>query len=56
MLYIPGAEEQPLSVQQLGTDGDGRTSWVIGPGTPTGTFTDPNVQFTGEETDIMLWL
>jgi len=45
-LYIPGADEQPLSVQQLGIDGNGRTSWVIGPGTPTGTFTDPNVQFT----------
>lgn len=45
-LYIPGADEQPLSVQQIGTDGYGRTSWVIGPGTPTGTFTEVNVQFT----------
>jgi len=45
-LYIPGADEQPMSVQQLGTDGNGRTSWLIHPGTPTGTFTDPSVQFT----------
>lgn len=46
-LYIPGADEQPMSAQQLGTDNNGRTSWVIRPGTPTGTFTDPSVQFTG---------
>ena len=48
-LYIPGTDEQPLSVQQIGTDSHGRTSWVIGPGTPTGTFTELNVQFTGEK-------
>ena len=48
-LYIPGTDEQPISVQQLGTDSNGRTTWVILPGTPTGTFTDPSVQFTGEK-------
>jgi len=45
-LYIPGADEQPLSVQQLGTDGHGRTSWLVGPETPTGTFVDPIAKFT----------
>lgn len=36
-LFIPGFDPQPLSVENLGTDGQGRTTWEIVPGTPTGT-------------------
>ena len=35
-LFIPGFDPQPLSVENLGTDGQGRTTWEILPGTPTG--------------------
>ncbi|KZP10875.1 hypothetical protein FIBSPDRAFT_198690 [Athelia psychrophila] len=37
-LYVPGFDPQPLSVNELGAGSDGRTTWEILPGTPTGTF------------------
>ncbi|KAH9170250.1 hypothetical protein EDB89DRAFT_1979660, partial [Lactarius sanguifluus] len=37
-IFIPGFDPQPLSAGELGTDGQGRTTWEIVPGTPTGTF------------------
>ncbi|KAN0135129.1 hypothetical protein V8E53_007020 [Lactarius tabidus] len=40
-LFIPGFDPQPLSVGDLGTDGQGRTTWEIVPGSLTGTFTEP---------------
>jgi len=36
-LYIPGFDEQPVSVSNIGVDSDGRTTWQIQPGKPTGT-------------------
>ncbi|KAF9793246.1 hypothetical protein BJ322DRAFT_114057 [Thelephora terrestris] len=36
-LYIPGYEDEPVSVTVLGVGSDGRTTWRIEPGTPTGT-------------------
>jgi len=39
-LFIPGFDPQPLSVNNLGTDGQGRTTWEIVPGSLTGTFTE----------------
>ena len=46
-LFIPGFDSQPLSVGDLGTDGQGRTTWEIVPGTPTGTFSEPAFIGTG---------
>jgi hypothetical protein len=40
-LFIPGFDPQPLSVGDLGTDGQGRTTWEIVPGSLTGTFSEP---------------
>ncbi|KAI0262043.1 hypothetical protein BC834DRAFT_892776 [Gloeopeniophorella convolvens] len=40
-LFIPGFDPQPLSVGNLGTDGQGRTTWEIVPGSLTGTFDEP---------------
>ncbi|KAH8985095.1 hypothetical protein EDB92DRAFT_2091885 [Lactarius akahatsu] len=37
-IFIPGFDPQPLSAGELGTDGQGRTTWEIVPGTPTGTL------------------
>lgn len=39
VLYVPGFEEQPLSLSELGVGADGRTTYEILPGAPTGTFT-----------------
>jgi len=36
-LYIPGFNEQPVSVTNIGVDSNGRTTWRIEPGKPTGT-------------------
>lgn len=46
-LFIPGFDPQPLSVGDLGTDGQGRTTWEIVPGSLTGTFTEPAFVGTG---------
>jgi len=47
-LFIPGFDPQPLSVENLGTDGQGRTTWEILPGTPTGNSDE--VAFVGTAT------
>ncbi|KAI9455671.1 hypothetical protein BJY52DRAFT_1279071 [Lactarius psammicola] len=47
-LFIPGFDPQPLSAGNLGTDGQGRTTWEIVPGSPTGTFDE--VAFVGTAT------
>ncbi|KAI0247341.1 hypothetical protein BJV78DRAFT_945165 [Lactifluus subvellereus] len=47
-LFIPGFDPQPLSVENLGTDGQGRTTWEILPGTPTGISDE--VAFVGTAT------
>ncbi|KAI0300674.1 hypothetical protein B0F90DRAFT_1917640 [Multifurca ochricompacta] len=39
-LFIPGFDPQPLSVGNLGTDGQGRTTWEIIPGSLTNTLED----------------
>jgi hypothetical protein len=49
-LFIPGFDPQPLSVENLGTDGQGRTTWEILPGIPTGTFEE--VPFVGTGTQV----
>jgi hypothetical protein len=46
-LFIPGFDPQPLSVGDLGTDGQGRTTWEIVPGSLTGTFSEPAFIGTG---------
>jgi hypothetical protein len=46
-LYIPGFDPQPLSVGELGTDGQGRTTWEVVPGSLTGTFSEPAFIGTG---------
>lgn len=35
-LYIPGFNEQPVSVTNIGVDPNGRTTWRLVPGKPTG--------------------
>ncbi|KAF8258502.1 hypothetical protein EI94DRAFT_1621782 [Lactarius quietus] len=40
-LFVPGFDPQPLSAGDLGTDGQGRTTWELVPGSLTGTFTEP---------------
>jgi len=35
-LYIPGFNEQPVSVSNIGVDSNGRTTWLMVPGKPTG--------------------
>ncbi|KII92960.1 hypothetical protein PLICRDRAFT_696217 [Plicaturopsis crispa FD-325 SS-3] len=47
-LYIPGFDEQPLSVNVLGVGSDGQTTYEILPGTATGTFDE--VPFFGTAT------
>lgn len=46
-LYVPGFDPQPLSVNELGAGSDGRTTWEILPGTPTGTFEEADFIGTG---------
>ena len=38
LLYIPGLDEQPVSVDVVGVGPDGRMTWQIVPGKPTGTI------------------
>ncbi|KAH9981022.1 hypothetical protein BGW80DRAFT_1267886 [Lactifluus volemus] len=47
-LFISGFDPQPLSVNNLGVDKQGRTTWEIAQGSPTGTFNQ--VPFTGTAT------
>jgi len=49
-LYIPGFDPQPLSADILGTDAQGRTTWAIHAGTPTGTFIGADDVFPGTAT------
>ncbi|KZT54172.1 hypothetical protein CALCODRAFT_485767 [Calocera cornea HHB12733] len=37
-LYIPDTDPQPLSAVELGVGNDGRTTWEILPGEPTGSW------------------
>jgi hypothetical protein len=46
-LFIPDFDPQPLSAGNLGTDGQGRTTWEIVPGSLTGTFTEHDFTGTG---------
>ncbi|KAI0069835.1 hypothetical protein K474DRAFT_1680627 [Panus rudis PR-1116 ss-1] len=39
-LFIPGFDPQPLSVSQVGAGSDGKTTFAIVPGTPSGTLQD----------------
>lgn len=47
-LYIPGFEEQPVSVAVVGVDSDGRTTWQIVPSKPTGTISPASFSLTGK--------
>jgi len=47
-LYIPGFHEQPVSVTALGVDSNGRTTWQIQPGKPTGTIPPAPFPITGK--------
>jgi len=47
-LYIPGFDEQPVSVDILGVGLDGRTTWQIVPSKPTGTISSPSFSITGK--------
>ncbi|VDC01564.1 unnamed protein product [Peniophora sp. CBMAI 1063] len=44
-LVVPGFDEQPLSVTELGVGADGRTTWALMPGVATNT--DEDVGFFG---------
>jgi len=44
-LYIPGIDYQPLSVAELGAGNDGRTTWEVVAGQPSGTLTEPDHPF-----------
>jgi len=46
-LYIPGFDEQPVSVTVLGVGPDSRTTWQIQPGQPTGTVPPAPFPLTG---------
>jgi hypothetical protein len=45
-LVVPGFDEQPLSVKELGV-ADGRTTWEFVGGKPTGTFEQADFPATG---------
>ena len=47
-LYIPGFDEQPVSVDIIGVGPDGRTTWQIVPSKPTGTISSPSLSITGK--------
>lgn len=47
-LYIPGFDEQPVSVDVLGVGPDGRTTWQIVPSKPTGTVSSAPLPLTGK--------
>ncbi|OBZ65741.1 hypothetical protein A0H81_14292 [Grifola frondosa] len=38
-LYIPGFDPQPITADELGVGADGQTTWRIGPGVTSGTYT-----------------
>ncbi|KAJ8474657.1 hypothetical protein ONZ51_g7062 [Trametes cubensis] len=43
-LYIPGADPQPITADIEGVDGSGHTTWRIGQGIPSGSYTqDPGI-------------
>ncbi|KAF9645459.1 hypothetical protein BDM02DRAFT_3131077 [Thelephora ganbajun] len=45
-LYIPGTAEQPVSAELLGAGPDGKTTWKLLPGKPTGTWTQSGFPLT----------
>lgn len=45
-LYVPGFDPQPLSAKQVGV-ADGRTTWELVAGQPTGTFDNSDFPGTG---------
>lgn len=49
-LYIPGFDEEPVSVTALGVDSEGRTTWELVPGKPTGTVSPIDFPVTGKFT------
>jgi len=46
VLYVPGTEEQPISAEPLGNSPDGKTTWKLLPGKPTGTWTQSGFPLT----------
>lgn len=53
-LYIPGFDPQPVSANVLGVGSDGRTTWQIQPGQPSGTLSDVGFIGTGEHHFVLL--
>lgn len=51
-LYIPGFDPQAISVDQVGVGADGRTTYVLQPGTPTDTDEDVGFFGTGQSKSI----
>ena len=47
-LFIPGVPEQAITADVLGTDSEGRTTWRLAQGTPSGTLSPAGPAFTGE--------
>ena len=54
-LYIPGFNEQPVSVTNIGVDSNGRTTWQIVPGKPTGAVQPLPLSLTGKSPSLLLW-
>ncbi|KAI0797457.1 hypothetical protein C8Q75DRAFT_801407 [Abortiporus biennis] len=50
-LFIPGMDPQPVAGQVAGVGTDGRTTWLISPGVPSGTLSDNG--FSGVATLIV---
>ena len=56
-LYIPILDPQPITADLEGVDDSGHTTWRIGPGVTSGTFTDDSGLITsGMSTSIITWL
>ncbi|KAM5538849.1 hypothetical protein V8D89_007571 [Ganoderma adspersum] len=54
LLVLDAEPHQALAGKYLGTDAQGHTSWSVGPGTPSGSFTDtdfPNVTLVAGASD-----
>jgi len=49
-LYIPGFDPQAISADVEGVDAQGRTTWLLHGGAPSGTFTDPGDVFPATAT------
>ena len=53
-LYIPGFNEQPVSVTNIGVDSNGRTTWQMVPGKPTGAAQPLPPSLTGKFASSLL--